>query len=147
MQMVRDRDVSYNFFTQVLGFATFYKGKPYTAEVPTPTPIGIPINLTTSVPYRAGIVFPRPGEFGRMEMIEVMGLEGADYSNRCHAPNLGILAVRFPVDSVKDASAKIIHRGWSLSKEIDSIILNNLGRVKIFSIKTPDGAIIQFYES
>ena len=147
MQMVRDRDVSYNFFTQVLGFGTFYKGKPYTAKVPTPTPIGIPLNLTTSIPYRAGIVFPRPGEFGRMEMIEVIGLEGADYSDRCHAPNLGILAIRFPVDSVKDASTTIIDRGWSLSKEIDSITLNDLGRVKIFSIKTPDGAIIQFYES
>ena len=80
-------------------------------------------------------------------MIEVIGLDGADYSDRCHAPNLGILAIRFPVDSVEDASTTIINRGWSLSKEIDSITLNDLGRVKIFSIKTPDGAIIQFYES
>ena len=80
-------------------------------------------------------------------MIEVMGLQGADYSDRCHAPNLGILAVRFPVESIKDASTMIVDRGWSLSQEIDSITVDDLGRVKIFSIKTPDGAIIQFYES
>ncbi|GIR71447.1 MAG: hypothetical protein CM15mP74_26980 [Halieaceae bacterium] len=42
MQMVADRDVAYDFFTGVLGFDTFYKGKPYTAKTPTPTPIGIP---------------------------------------------------------------------------------------------------------
>ena len=89
MQMVADRDVAYDFFTQTLGFDTFYKGKPYTAKTPTPTPIGIPLSLTTSVPYRAGIVYPVEGEFGRMEMIEVMGLDGFDYSDQCEAPNLG----------------------------------------------------------
>lgn len=66
MQMVANRDVAYEFFTKVLGFDTFHNGKPYTPETPTPTPIGIPLNLTTSVPYLAGIVYPVAGEFGRM---------------------------------------------------------------------------------
>ena len=61
MQMVADRDVANDFFTQILGFDTFYKGKPYTAKTPTPTPIGIPLSLTTSIPYRAGIVYPLRG--------------------------------------------------------------------------------------
>ncbi|MBT6352380.1 MAG: hypothetical protein HOJ46_09925 [Halieaceae bacterium] len=145
MQMVADRDVAYDFFTQTLGFATFYKGKPYTAKTPTPTPIGIPLSLTTSVPYRAGIVYPVEGEFGRMEMIEVMGLDGFDYSDRCEAPNLGILAVRYPVANIEQAKALVLERGGRLWRDISSVKLGEMGEVDLFSVKTPDGAIMQFF--
>ena len=146
MQMVADRDVAYDFFTQTLGFDTFYKGKPYTAKTPTPTPIGIPLSLTTSVPYRAGIVYPVAGEFGRMEMIEVMGLEGFDYSQQCEAPNLGILAVRYPVDDIDAAKALIEARGGSLWRDTSTVELGEIGEVELFSVKTPDGSIMQFFE-
>ena len=145
MQMVRDRDTAYHFFTRVLGFATFYNGEPYTAETPTPTPLGLPVNLTTTIPYLAGIVYPEPGEFGRMEMIEIRGLEGHDYSDRCDAPNLGILAVRFEVENAVAAAAEIEARGWPIYRPASRADVELLGRIDIFSIKTPDGAIIQFY--
>ena len=146
MQMVADRDVAYDFFTGVLGFDTFYKGKPYTAKTPTPTPIGIPLSLTTSVPYRAGIVYPVAGEFGRMEMIEVMGLEGFDYSDQCEAPNLGILAVRYPVEDIDQARATVLRRGGQLWRDVSQVVIGDLGEVPLFSVKTPDGAIMQFFE-
>ena len=146
MQMVADRDVAYDFFTHTLGFDTFYKGKPYTAKTPTPTPIGIPLSLTTSVPYRAGIVYPVAGEFGRMEMIEVMGIQGFDYSNQCEAPNLGILAVRYPVDDIDAAKALIEARGGSLWRDTSTVELGEIGEVELFSVKTPDGSIMQFFE-
>jgi len=146
MQMVADRDVAYDFFTQTLGFDTFYKGKPYTAKTPTPTPIGIPLSLTTSVPYRAGIVYPVAGEFGRMEMIEVMGIQGFDYSHQCEAPNLGILAVRYPVADIDAAEALIEARGGSLWRDTSTVELGEIGAVELFSVKTPDGSIMQFFE-
>jgi len=146
MQMVADRDVAYDFFTQTLGFDTFYKGKPYTAKTPTPTPIGIPLSLTTSVPYRAGIVYPVAGEFGRMEMIEVMGIQGFDYSHQCEAPNLGILAVRYPVADIDAAKAMIEARGGSLWRDTSTVQLGEIGEVELFSVKTPDGSIMQFFE-
>ena len=145
MQMVADRDVAYDFFTQTLGFDTFYKGKPYTAKTPTPTPIGIPLSLTTSVPYRAGIVYPVEGEFGRMEMIEVMGLDGFDYSDQCEAPNLGILAVRYPVANIALAKSLVLARGGALWRDISSVELGEVGEVELFSVKTPDGSIMQFF--
>ncbi|MDJ0655215.1 MAG: hypothetical protein QNJ40_13720 [Xanthomonadales bacterium] len=146
MQMVRDRDAAYDFFTRVLGFATFYKGKPYTAAEPTHTPLGIPLNLTTTVRYQAGIVYPREGEFGRMEMIEVMDLEGRDHADRCAAPNLGILAVRFPVESADAAAEEIQARGWSLETEPQTVEISPYGQLELFSVRTPDGAIVQFIE-
>jgi catechol 2,3-dioxygenase-like lactoylglutathione lyase family enzyme len=147
MQMVRDRDAAYDFFTRVLGFDTFYKGKPYVDEEPTFMPLGIPVNLTTSIPYRAGIVYPVKGEFGRMEMIEIMGLDGHDHAGRCDAPNLGILSVRFPVDNARQARDLIQQRNWSLSQEIRRAKIPPYGAVDIFAVKSPDGAIVQFFES
>jgi hypothetical protein len=147
MQMVADRDVAYDFFTQVLGFDTFYKGKPYTAKAPTPTPIGIPLNLTTSIPYRAGIVYPVAGEFGRMEMIEVMGLDGFDYSNQCEAPHLGILAVRYPVANIDVAKATILERGGAIWRDVSTSEIGGIGEVKLLAVKTPDGSIMQFFET
>ncbi|MEM7765614.1 MAG: hypothetical protein AAF290_16225 [Pseudomonadota bacterium] len=147
MQMVRDRDTSYAFFRDVLGFATFYAGPPYLAPKPTPNPIAIPTNLTTTVSYSAGIVYPQPGEFGRMEMISIDGIDGYDFAERCNAPNLGILAVRFPVDSLGDARAIIERRGGNIEGVDVTATLGDIGTVNLFNIKTPDGANIQFYES
>ena len=144
MQMVRDRDAAYAFFTEVLGFSTFYFGEPYVAPVPTPTPLGIPVNLTTSVAYRAGIVYPQPGEFGRMEMIEIMGLYGNDYADRCHAPNLGILSIRFPVADVAAAAETLRERGWT-SSEPSVIEMHPYGRASVIDVRTPDGAIVQLF--
>jgi catechol 2,3-dioxygenase-like lactoylglutathione lyase family enzyme len=147
MQMVRDRDAAYAFYTDVLGFATFYKGKPYLADTPEYMPLGIPVNLTTEIPYRAGIVYPVPGEFGRMETIEIMGLDGRDHADRCVAPNLGILAVRFPVEDAERAVQQVTERGWPLSRAPARFPLPPYGPVEAFQLKTPDGAIIEFYET
>jgi catechol 2,3-dioxygenase-like lactoylglutathione lyase family enzyme len=146
MQMVRDRDASYDFYTQLLGFHTFYKGKPYLATEPEFMPLGIPRNLTTEIPYRAGIVSPVPGEFGRMETIEIMGLEGRDHAKRCHAPNLGILAVRFPVEDAADARALVLERGGTIDRDASTFSLPPYGEVTAFDLRTPDGALVQFFE-
>ena len=146
MQMVRDRDVAYRFFADVLGFATFYEGKPYVADEPEYMPLGIPKNLTTSVRYRAGIVYPVPGEFGRMEMIEIMDLDGRDHADRCHAPNLGILAVRFPVDEVKNVTARLREHRWPIDVPVRELKVEPYGRLALLSVKTPDGANVQFFQ-
>ena len=146
MQTVRDRDDTYDFYTQVLGFDTFYKGKPFTATVPTPTPLGIPINLTTSSAYRAGIVYPTAGEFGRMEMVEFMDLDGNDHADNCNAPNLGILAVRFPVTDAERASNALEEREWPLQQRLADVHIAPYGNLRIFSVKTPDGANLQFFD-
>ena len=146
MQMVRDRDVAYGFFTNVLGFATFYNGDPYVAETPEYMPLGIPINLTTSVRYRAGIVYPQPGEFGRMEMIEIMDLDGRDYAAECRAPNLGILAVRFEVEDLGTLRETLEARSQTAIASPQAYSLEPYGAVETIELTTPDGAVIQFFE-
>lgn len=146
MQMVSDRDATYDFFANTLGFDTFYKGKPYVSPEPVFMPLGIPKNLTTSVRYQAGIVYPQPGEFGRMEMIEIMDLEGHDFAERCDAPNLGILAVRFEVDDLAKARRVLVQQGGQVERATSSVDLRPYGRVASIVTKTPDGANLEFYE-
>ncbi|MEO0996213.1 MAG: VOC family protein [Pseudomonadota bacterium] len=146
MQMVRDRDAAYSFYTEVLGFDTFYKGKPYVAPEPQHSPLGIPIGLSTRVRYRAGIVYPEPGEFGRMEMIEIMDIDGRDHAARCEAPNLGVLAVRFPVDDAGAAQSLLRARDWPVARAAVDARIEPYGAVRLFSVKTPDGAIVSFVE-
>ncbi len=147
MQMVKDRDATHDFFTVVLGFDSYYKGDPFLAAEPTPTPLGLPLSLTTTAPYCAGIVYPRPGNFGRMEYIEFMGMSGFDYSDRCMAPNLGTLAVRFPVEEAAQARDRIRERGWAIRNEVSRVRLEPYGEIDLFAVQTPDGAIVQFYSA
>ena len=144
MQMVQSRDRAYGFFTDVLGFDTFYAGEPYVASEPEFMPLGIPYNLTTSVGYAAGIVYPVPGEYGRMEMIEIIGLEGRDYSDRCHAPNLGILAVRFGIDGLDLLDERLAARGYAADGDRHAVHISPYGPFELRNVRTPDGALIQF---
>jgi catechol 2,3-dioxygenase-like lactoylglutathione lyase family enzyme len=145
MQMVSNRDRAYAFFTEKLGFATFYYGKPYRSAKPEPMPIGIPENITDSSAYSAAITYPVAGEFGRMEMIETIDLKGYNFSDRCHAPNFGILAVRFPVVNVNDTQGLLLDRGVDIAAT--GVIDVNLSTPrKAIVIRTPDGARVEFFE-
>ena len=78
-------------------------------------------------------------------MIEVMGLNGFDYSDQCEPPNLGILAVRYPVEDTDQARATLLRRGGQLWRDVSRVVIGDMGEVSLFSVKTPDGAIMQFF--
>lgn len=145
MQMVRDRDVAYDFYQQKLGFETFYYGKPSLSPVPEVMPLGIPVELTTTVPYQAGIMTPKIGlEWGRMEMIEVMMDGGKDLSERCQLGNIGITEVRFEVDNLMAVRAALNARGVQiLSPELKSGMRGS--PPEGVHVKTPDGANIRIF--
>ena len=146
MQFVRDRDATYRFFTEVLGFATFYKGEPFVDEQPTYSNFSIPTALTTSTRRLAGIVYPEPGEVGRMEFLQMMDLKGRDYSDRCLPPNLGIMSIRYPVQNINTARETIRQREWPVLFDGTRSFIGSMGTVTMFAIQSPDGAIIEFIE-
>ena len=148
MQMPRDREAVRELMEDVLGFERVWYGPPYVDEQPTLMPLGIPQNLTTSIPYKAGIFTPQTQTlYGRMEYIEIDGLDGFDYAQRCQAPNLGWLSVTYPVDSVEAAKAMIVSRGWAIEQDIYAAERPSFGDLKLFLIKAPDGATIEFAEA
>ena len=80
-----------------------------------------------------------------MEMIEVMGIDGFDYADQCDEPNLGILAVRYTVADIERAKSQVLARGGAITSDIATASLGGVGTVELFSLKTPDGAIMQFF--
>ncbi len=137
MQMVRARDAAYTFYQQGLGFETFYYGKPSVSAQPEVMPLGIPVEMTTTTPYQAGIVTPKLGlEWGRMEMIEVMMSGGKDLSSLCAPGNIGITEVHFFVDDIDDLSQKLSDRGVNIYER----------HTRALRVKTPDGANIRFIQ-
>jgi catechol 2,3-dioxygenase-like lactoylglutathione lyase family enzyme len=144
MQMTHDREAVRGLMEDVLGFGRFWFGAPYVDAQPTYMPLGIPRNLTTSVPYKAAIFEPHPGEFGRMEYIEIDGLQGHDFAERCRAPNLGWLSVTYPVADAAAAEALIRARGWEIASARREMARGPFGTADVFSIRAPDGAWIEF---
>jgi len=146
MQMVRDKNATYRFYTDVLGFSTFYNGKPGASEEVENMPLGIPKSLTTSVRYHAGIVYPQPGEVGRMEAIEIIDIQGNDYSESCNAPNLGILTARFVIDDLSRLERRLEKKKWPFERSKTAVNIQPYGVTNVIDLKTPDGANIQFYQ-
>lgn len=137
MQMVEDRDISYDFFQQKLGFDTFFYGKPYVSETEEIMPLGIPKALTTTIPYKTGIMTPKAGlEWGRVEMIDIENMPGGvDFSARCNAGHTGIIAVRFPVEDLAAVRKDLRARDVDFTATENSI-----------SVKTPDGSNLEFFQ-
>lgn len=144
MQMVADIERADAFFTGVLGMQYFWAGD-YLDPEPGPNNFGLPQNLTTEIPRRTRILQPRPGETGRLELMQFAGLDGRDLSERAQPPNLGILSVRYPVANVDDALARIEAAGgeaWRGPAEVD---LQPYGEVRLLAVRAPDGAIVELF--
>jgi len=145
MQMIKDRENSRKFFVDLLGFNTFFYGVPFTAKEEAVTPLGIPLNLTTKTKYRTAIYYPVAGELGRVEMIEFMDIKGLDHSDKCKAPNLGLLSIKYPVEDINQTVEALKERGQG-SINLNQAKLKPYGDITIFSLSSPDGAVIEFYE-
>ena len=137
MQMVEDRDASYDFFQQKLGFDTFFYGPPFVSDKEEVMPLGIPTELTTTILYKTAIMTPKTGlEWGRMEMIDIEDMAGGvDYSGRCTLINTGIVGVRFLVEELSAIQTRLSDRGIDFTKDQNTLW-----------IKSPDGSNLGFFE-
>jgi len=145
MQMVRDKDAAVAFYRDVLGFETFWEGD-YLDPAPAMNNFGIPRNYVTRIPRRTGILYPVPGETGRVEVMELAGFEGRDLAARAKPPNLGILAVRYPVPDLDARLAAIRAADWPIAYPPSRVTLAPWGEVRIAGVRSPDGALVAFFE-
>ena len=151
MQMVKDRDVSYRFFKDSLGFETFHHGDPFLASEPVINPLGIPKHLTTSIPYKATIVYPKKGmEWGRFEMIEIEGMEDAkDYSGNCRLENdefnYGTIGVLYRVPDNEPIKRRLANENIPFQEYTSVQTIPGIESTVI--IDSPDGAIITFAQT
>ncbi|MFW5816856.1 MAG: CpcT/CpeT family chromophore lyase, partial [Wenzhouxiangella sp.] len=146
MQMVADIDRADAFFTSVLGMAHFWAGD-YLDPEPGPNNFGLPHNLTTEIPRRTRILQPKAGETGRLELMQFAGLDGRDLSERARPPNLGIVSVRYPVADAEAALVQVRAAGGEAWRGPATINLPPYGRVRVFAVRAPDGAIVELFSA
>ena len=144
MQMVADIEAADAFFTGILGMRYFWAGD-YLDPAPGPNNFGLPQNLTTEIPRRTRILEPRPGETGRLELMQFVGLDGRDLADRAQPPNLGILSVRYPVDDADLALKQIESAGGEAWRGPAIVKLPPYGQVRLFAVRAPNGAIVEIF--
>lgn len=145
MQMVANTAIAEGFYRQELGMTTFWD-----ADFIDPRPdynnFGLPQNLTIETPRRTRILWPRPGETGRLEIMEFVGLDGRNLADRAAPPNLGILSVSYPVQNAQRAYNGVVSAGSLPKYKLKTFDWPPYGRVQMFTLQSPDGALIDVFE-
>ncbi|RKR15252.1 catechol 2,3-dioxygenase-like lactoylglutathione lyase family enzyme [Maribacter vaceletii] len=134
-----------SFFTDILGFK-FYFESPGDKRENGNNVIGIPPNINGGITAPVCVIHPEGKNFGSIELLETKELKGKDCSHLAKPPNLGILMLRFPVKDAETYAKKIVEKGGELNTEVQVLEINPYGKIKAFSIRTPDGVWLEFLE-
>jgi hypothetical protein len=143
MRMVRDQPVAKSFFEQ-LGFKARFDVDHEPLE-PSWSNFSIPLNFTPIIRRKAAALQPHEGEWGRVEVMQIVGFAGRDHSARATPPNLGIVSVRYPVGQLESYRESLAARGVPPRYSASDVAITGLGSVNIFAVQDPDGSLTEFY--
>jgi catechol 2,3-dioxygenase-like lactoylglutathione lyase family enzyme len=146
MRFVRDERASVVFYRDKLGFTPVFDTDNLD-PVPTTSNFSIPKNLTPSIIRRASALRPGISEAGRVEMMQLVGLDGRDFSQYASPPNLGILSLRYPVTDLAAYRAKLAAGGVTPVYEAKAVAIPGLGTIDLFAVRDPDGNLTEFYQT
>jgi catechol 2,3-dioxygenase-like lactoylglutathione lyase family enzyme len=144
MRMVRDQNASVAFYRDRLGFQVVFDSD-HLDPAPQASNFSLPHNLTTSVVRRAAALQPVPGETGRVEVMQFVGLSGKDASAHAILPNLGLLSVRYPVVGLAAYRRRLAEQQVPLTYSAAAVPVEGLGKVEMLGVRDPDGSITEFY--
>jgi catechol 2,3-dioxygenase-like lactoylglutathione lyase family enzyme len=145
MTMVKDFEAERKFFQDGLGFGAWFVGD-YEDQIPVATNFGLPVNLSTSIPRRSGILWESQGEDGRVEVMRFVGLDGVDQSPRASFANRGIVSIRIPVADLAAWSARARANGITVNASAALVRLPPYGMVRHAWVQSPNGGIVEAFE-
>lgn len=145
MTMVKDFEAERAFFQEGLGFGAWFIGN-YEDTTEVATNFGLPVNFSTQVPRRSGILWESQSEDGRVELMRFVGLEGVDHASRARFSNRGIVAIRLPVANLEVWIAKVRAKGIEVNGTNLTAHLAPYGRVKSAWVQSPNGGIVEAFE-
>ncbi len=143
-QIVRDMQASLHFYTDVLGFKLYVETQG-PSDTPGPNVLGLPHNLVTEISRHTVIVHPTGENEGSVELIEFDGLTGRDFAPLAKPPNLGVLALRFPVKGLDTLATKLEASGFEPQARA-RVSITPYGEVELLAIIGPNGEWLEFYE-
>lgn len=142
-QMVRNKEQTECFYADALGWNSWFSG---TISLSCNN-FGIPDNMVGVNPKHVAIAHATEGEYGQVELVQWTGFEGQHYGDKAVPPNLGHLALRWPVDDLVNQVATIRAAGIDLFVEPTTVTLPPLGEVLLCTIRTPDGVMIELIQT
>lgn len=145
-QMVRSIDAALAFYCGTLGWKALVDMTIDDAVEPGADVLGVPMPAARTCARRVAIVHPEGVNDGSIELIEIAGFEGRDYADRAVAPNVGLLTLRLSVSAIRAYAQEIADRGAIFHSPLGLVETAPYGPVLSFSIRAPDGAILDFYE-
>ena len=144
-QIVADFDASLEYYRDKLGFKIYLEHEGPSKEA-GPNVLGLPHNLATEIPRKVVILSPDGSNSGSVELIGFDGVTGADHSGLAEAPNLGILALRFPVADLEAYRQRLAEHGVIPINGPSTITMKPYGSVEIMTVRAPEGAWLEFYQ-
>lgn len=146
-QMVANYDAAVAFYRDTLGWGDALEFVIDRQAEPGADVLGLPLPQAESAVRRLAIFTPPGPSVGGVELIQNESMRGRRFDTQCVAPNIGILCLRFEVDDAKAYSQAIVERGGSLYVPPVSLDIAPFGAVTLFAIRSPEGAIIEFYSA
>jgi len=137
-------EASKRFYMDVLGFKIYMEHN-LTGSDRGENLFGVPQNIYKEIERKICILNPIGENFGSVELVELNGIDGKDFSQSAKPPNLGILMLRFPVQNIDKLKRHLE------SKDVPIINFGTLdiapyGTCKTLAIQSPDGAWLEFVE-
>lgn len=143
--IVKDLLITTNFFVNQLGFVS-HNQISFKTDKPETTMFGLPHNLADKTNVKLNILGPTETRDGLLDLVELEGLVGEDFSSNACPPNRGILMYRFPVKNLQNYYIIIQKNGIEPVCKIRKVQLHPIGLVNIFAVQSPDGVWIEFFE-
>jgi catechol 2,3-dioxygenase-like lactoylglutathione lyase family enzyme len=143
--IVKDLAKSSHFFVNQLGFM-LHNEISFKTEQPETTMFGLPHNLADKTNIKLNIIGPTDNRDGLLDLVELEGLIGEDFSKNAHPPNRGILMYRFPVENIENYYQFVQNNGVVPVKKLQKVQLGNIGKVRLFAVQSVDGVWLEFYE-
>lgn len=147
---VADLDTTLAFYTDKLGFKILLRDDG-PADVPGRNPLGLPNNLVNNVYQRSALVHPQGDDpanphVGALRFTTYYGAQGEDFSSRAHAPNLGIIAIRFAVSDADARLEALKAKGVTPAYAPTDVGMSPYGAVTVFGVRDPNGILLEFFE-
>ena len=146
-QVVKDFDQAYLFYTEVLQFQSYLSHRGV-SQKPGSNVFGLPREVALKIERQVEILHPQGLNEGSIELLSFQGIHGEDASLYTAPPHLGINTLRFPTQNIHLFHTHVhAHYQSDLVSDIHCVNLSLIGKVKIFSVYTPDAVRLEFYES
>jgi len=145
-QIVSDMEASKAFYMDILGFQ-LYKDMNLQGTDDDENLFGMPQNLYDKIERKICILHPQGTNQGSVELLELKGAEGRDFSAFANPPNLGILLLRFPVRGIQQLRDHLLRNEVIITRDIQELDISPYGKCQCLAIQTPDGAWLEFIES